>query len=401
MSPTKLLLGLTLATTACTDMDEPQLSVIESQVAVSNYVSSTCSTSVVVGLSRQIAEEIGCMQPDSLVELTPGTNVSFSSNAVLPYMSAKAKTALLKVAQTKHLQINSGFRSVVQQYLLYRWNQQGRCGITAAARPGNSNHESGRAVDISNYSAVKTAMRNQGWSASVPGDPVHFDFLGSPDIRGRDVKAFQRLWNRNNPGDKIGEDGSYGPQTESRLKQAPATGFELGATCAPRASGASVVMIEGPDRVAPNTRAHYSLTVTNYSSMDWPASTKLVVAGGNSSELFDEASWESTTVLGEIGSEIGAGAMGIIEIDVATPDVTEETPLFTQFELVDGTDNFGTINVALTVTPDGDEDTSADAKDQHDPGAEVTGGCNAGGGGPSGLALLMPALALLRRRRRA
>ena len=193
MSPTKLLLGLTLAATACTDMDEPQFAVIESQVAVSNYVSSTCSTSVVVGLSRQSAEEIGCMTPDSLVELTPGRNVSFSSNAVLPYMSAKAKTALLKVAQTKNLQINSGFRSVVQQYLLYRWHQQGRCGITAAARPGNSNHESGRALDISNYSAVKTAMRNQGWSASVPGDPVHFDFLGSPDIRGRDVKAFQRL----------------------------------------------------------------------------------------------------------------------------------------------------------------------------------------------------------------
>jgi uncharacterized protein (TIGR03382 family) len=340
------------------------------------------------------------MQSDSLVELTPGTNVSFSSNAVLPYMSAKAKTALLKVAETKNLQINSGFRSVVQQYLLYRWYQQGRCGISAAARPGNSNHESGRALDLSNYSSVITAMRNQGWSHSVPGDPVHFDFLGSPDIRGRDVKAFQRLWNRNNPDDAISEDGEYGPQTEARLKQAPATGFEAGATCAPRASGASVVMIEGPDRVAPNTRAHYSLTVTNYSSKDWPASTKLVVVGGNSSELFDEASWESTTVLGEIGSDIGAGAMGVIELDVATPEVTEETALFTQFELIDGTDNFGTINVALTVTPDGDEDMSSEAVDQHDPGAEVTGGCNAGGGGLSGLAMLMPALAMLRRRRK-
>jgi len=38
-----------------------------------------------------------------------------------------------------------------------------------------------------------TSMANRGWAHDVPGDPVHFDHLSSPDIRGKDVLAFQRL----------------------------------------------------------------------------------------------------------------------------------------------------------------------------------------------------------------
>jgi hypothetical protein len=63
---------------------------------------------------------------------------------------------------------------------------------------------------------------------------VHFDHLDSPDIRGADVLAFQRLWNRNAPDDPIAEDGQYGPMTEDRVKRAPAEGFGIGALCAPR-----------------------------------------------------------------------------------------------------------------------------------------------------------------------
>ncbi len=64
------------------------------------------------------------------------------------------------------------------------------------------------------------------------GPAVHFDHLGSPDLRGMDVHAFQRLWNRNHPEDPIDEDGLYGPQTEARLRASPADGFPVGA-CPP------------------------------------------------------------------------------------------------------------------------------------------------------------------------
>jgi uncharacterized protein (TIGR03382 family) len=370
-----------------------------SAVSVATYTTSTCSTSAVLGLSKQVANEISCMSPTLLTRFAPSTQLQITSNAVLPYLHSAAKTNLLKVAETRTVQVNSAFRTVAQQYLLYRWFQLGRCGITAAATPGRSNHESGRALDLANYSTLISAMGARGWSHTVPGDPVHFDHLSSPDIRGKDVLAFQRLWNRNHPNDRIAEDGAYGPQTEARLRSAPATGFATGPTCGPRVAGADVVMIEGPDRVAPGTKVRYAITVDNTGSIDWPATTTLRVAGGGTSELYDPATWTSPSEPGAIDTDIGAGGQGIIEIDVLAPAVTEETPVFTQLELTDGTTSLGTINLALTVTPNGDHDVSGDAADQNDDGIEVTGGCSAGGGA-GWAALLLPALVAVRRRRR-
>jgi uncharacterized protein (TIGR03382 family) len=377
--------------------------VTESEVSVATYTTSGCSTSVVLGLSKQIADEVACMSPGSLVAFEPSATLIFSSNAVLPYMHATAKTDLLKVAATKTVQVNSGFRTVAQQYLLYRWYQLGRCGITAAATPGRSNHQSGRAVDLANYSSLVSAMANRGWSHSVPGDPVHFDHLSSPDIRGKDVKAFQRLWNRNHPDDTISEDGAYGPQTEARLKQAPATGFTVGAACATAVvRTAETLMIEGPDKIAPGARARYAITIANTGSVDWPASTRVVVAGGEASPLYDPATWASPTDVGTLGGDIGAGAQGIFEIDVTAPLVSEETALNVRLALLDGETSMGVVDLAVLVTPNGDEDTSGDAGDDHDDDgdadAEISGGCSTGGGASLGFVFLLGALVLRRRR---
>jgi len=47
------------------------------------------------------------------------------------------------------------------------------------------------------------------------------------DIRNTATLAFQRLWNRNNLGAQIAEDGDYGPNTESKLRVSPANGFKI------------------------------------------------------------------------------------------------------------------------------------------------------------------------------
>ncbi|MDQ3370149.1 MAG: SYNERG-CTERM sorting domain-containing protein [Myxococcota bacterium] len=394
-----LAVGVSTIGCALPGDDEPALGIIESEVSVAAYTTSGCSTSVVIGLSKQIAEEIGCMGAGSLVRFTPSANLQITSNAVLPYLHGAAKANLDSVAATRVVQVNSAFRTVAQQYLLYRWYQLGRCGITAAATPGRSNHEGGRALDIQNYSSVISAMGARGWSHNVPGDPVHFEHLSSPDLRGRDVLAFQRLWNRNTTTDKIAEDGAYGPQTEARLRAAPATGFARGATCGTREQAADVVMIEGPDKIAPGTKATYAITLNNAGAADWPASTKLVVTGGGTSPLYDAASWTSPGEIGTLDMDVPAGQQGIVAFEVAAPLVTEETPLFTQLSLASDGASFGTINLAVTVTPNGDEGMSGDSSDEHDEGAQVTGGCNAGGAG-GWAALLIPALVLLRRRRR-
>ena len=193
-------MGAVASLAGCIDSaaDEENYSQVESFATVSSYTTSTCSTAVVIGLSKQIADEIGCANPTGLVKFTASGNLQITSNAVLPYLGATAKTDLLAVASNHVVQVNSAFRTVAQQYLLYRWYQAGRCGISAAATPGRSNHESGRALDLQNYSSVRTAMSNRGWTWFGSGDPVHFDYLSAADIRGQDVKAFQELWNRNN-----------------------------------------------------------------------------------------------------------------------------------------------------------------------------------------------------------
>ena len=111
---------------------------------------------------------------------------------------------------------------------MYSWHQKGICGITAAAAPGTSNHEGGRAVDISYYDYWYTALTNNGWTHSLPSsDPVHYDYLGVSDLAAVNLIAFQKLWNLNNPGSPISEDGIYGPMTANALYNSPCSGFAL------------------------------------------------------------------------------------------------------------------------------------------------------------------------------
>ena len=201
---------------------------------VSSFETTSCSTGTVLALSRQIAEEVDCMLPGQLVPFAERPGIAFVGAAVLPYIGEAARDELYAAADAgagKTMNVTSGFRTVVQQYLLRRWFELGRCGITAAAQPGQSNHESGRALDLSNYGEWVTTLDAHGWAHTVPGDPVHFDHLASPDIRGADILAFQRLWNRNAPDDPITEDGVYGPMTAARIQRAPAEGFGIGAVC--------------------------------------------------------------------------------------------------------------------------------------------------------------------------
>ena len=240
----------------------------------------------------------------------------------------------------------------------------------------------------------------------MPGDPVHFDHLSSPDIRGKDVLAFQRLWNRNHPTDKISVDGDYGPQTADRLKRAPAKGFAKGPQCAssivaPEPGQLDVVSVDGPDLVASAARVHVMASVANGSDVAWPASARLVTADGAASPLYDQT-WTSPTEIGPIGSDVAAQSDVDLDLDIAAPAVTEDTPVSLALAVVDGSTRLGTFELAFTITP-GATDISVEGDDEVDdtPADEdgvAEGGCNAGGS--AGWLIFAAVLPFARRRRR-
>lgn len=216
---------------------EPTESASEALTAgsVEKAAKDGCSTAAVKKLSLQIIEEARCVQPDAFVPLPSRPNLTVES-VVFPYLEAPARAKLvaaLDANPNKRMTINSMLRTVAQQWMLRKWDLQGRCGIKVAAEPGRSNHETGLAIDIEEYSSWRSILQQRGFRWLGSDDPVHFDYVGSGavDHRGLDVLAFQRLWNRNNPNDLIAEDGDWGPDTEARMKKAPAAGFRVGPQC--------------------------------------------------------------------------------------------------------------------------------------------------------------------------
>ncbi len=212
---------------------DPDVGAARGALSIDSLVGSGCSTSAVADLSQQLVDELECLMPGQMERIDSISGLTLGG-AVFPYLQRPAADALSRaVAGGGTMRINSGLRTLPQQYLLYRWYRAGRCGISLAASPGHSNHESGLAIDISDNATWRSRLEGEGFRWLGSSDPVHFDYQGggTTDLRGLSVLAFQRLWNRNHPEDLITEDGLYGPQTESRLSRAPAEGFATGAVC--------------------------------------------------------------------------------------------------------------------------------------------------------------------------
>ena len=203
--------------------------------SVGSKILAGCSTRQVWGLTKQLVGELQCMKPGILASLEDVPGVELDEDA-FPYLQAPAKTALAAAQRDlgETIHVNSALRTLPQQYLLYRWYKNGRCGIGLAARVGQSNHEGGVAVDLAAHADVRRAMARHSFAWLGGSDPVHFDFRGDAEpLQGLSVKAFKRLWNRNHPDKKLAESEGYDASTEAALKESPADGFEKGPSCAP------------------------------------------------------------------------------------------------------------------------------------------------------------------------
>ncbi|MGB3203628.1 MAG: peptidoglycan-binding protein [Crinalium sp.] len=186
-----------------------------------------CSTYSVRGLDDQLIAQMNKIRPNLLVRMDD-LNVSLGQ-AVHPWVQPAVREGLAKAIATrgKRMTINSALRTLAGQMLLYQHCQSKRCGISAAAKPGKSNHNNGSAIDIEDSAGWRLALHASGWRWIGAFDQMHYDFVGGglTSIHEVSVKAFQQLWSISRPGDKIDDDGDLGQATFSRLAYAPAEGF--------------------------------------------------------------------------------------------------------------------------------------------------------------------------------
>jgi len=192
-----------------------------------------CSTDAVAGLAKQLVSETNAIRPGLFSDLRNVRGVTLTKAVQsVPYLQTAALNALQRAVSRggRTLTINSALRTLPQQLLLYKWYTMRACRISAAAKPGASNHNGGLAVDVADPYSWVSAMSSQGFRHLGAGDPPHFDYKGAggTDVRSLSVRAFQSLWNKNNPNDRLPVDGVYSNAVESRLLLSPANGFAVG-----------------------------------------------------------------------------------------------------------------------------------------------------------------------------
>jgi hypothetical protein len=298
------------------------------QGTVDDAVASSCSTGAVLGLSNQIVAQVNCLRPNTLAEVPARPNLTRGANT-FAFMQPPARDALVRALDANTgmtLGINSMLRTVAQQYLLYAWYMAGRCSIMLAARPGGSNHESGLALDTSQYAAWETALESQGFMWFGSSDVVHFDYAGAGtiDLRPVGIRGFQRLWNINHAADMIAEDGVYGPDTESRLRQSPTAGFSTPAPCgAPPDAG--TVDARAPDAAdTGGTRPDAGVSDTGGGAPDAAFDGGQDTGGGGGAGGSGSSDVRVDVPGARDASSIdsfGGGTAGASVIDAARPDV--------------------------------------------------------------------------------
>ena len=195
--------------------------------------SNGCSTARLRPLNNQILQILlNVVNTPSETSLVPCDDIpllEIVGGSTIPLLQPAARESLQHVIEQKNQQLHlrHAFRTIAQQYVLREWI--GTCGITSARKPGTSDHERGLAIDIDQNSVWRSTLQSNGWHWAGDGDPGHFNYVGdnvNPNVLSESVRAFQVLWNRNNPGDPIDEDGIYGDvQTGPRLRISPIDGF--------------------------------------------------------------------------------------------------------------------------------------------------------------------------------
>lgn len=199
----------------------------------------TCSTGGLKKLDTQLINQVNIISPGLLVYFGGVGRITCGAGCH-PYLQQPAVDALIKAIAARpgiQLRCNSAYRTVAQQFVLYNQFLHKDCGITAAAIPGNSNHNSGLSLDIEDYAGWKPYLEAYDYDWLGSWDKWHFDYVGNAktkpqlkDIRKISILAFQQLWNANRKLAtpeyfKLDENGVWCERTKEALLYTPIEGF--------------------------------------------------------------------------------------------------------------------------------------------------------------------------------
>jgi D-alanyl-D-alanine carboxypeptidase len=206
---------------------------ISSAATLASVINCSTATNIVNELDRQILFVVQKDYPNSLVSLTAIDEVitEITDYTIPLLLQLPAKKALEQAVKKRGKKpvINSAYRSIARQKVLYDLRE---CYGSPIAPPGRSNHQTGLSIDIDDAEGWQPYLEAAGW-LKLANDPPHFDFPESEPkaINVIYTKSFQRLWNLNNPQDKIPENGDYDSETDKRLGLSPVMGFPKGDKC--------------------------------------------------------------------------------------------------------------------------------------------------------------------------
>lgn len=185
----------------------------------------------------------------SMMSVTPGP-VAYGAPAVVTvpstmkcsgYIQTDAVNALEQTARDKGkaIEIIGDWRSSAQVYLRHRWITNGICdvnknsttGDNLGTLPGADYHSAGRVVSLKNSVADfwKKDLKAHGFHMPKPNDDKnYFEYLQNPqgaEVASNELKAFQSLWNKNMPFNRIKLTGKFDAATEQAFMNAPCGGW--------------------------------------------------------------------------------------------------------------------------------------------------------------------------------
>lgn len=200
-------------------------------------LNTECETSSVRGLDAQLIHQVNLLSPGLLVRIDDISNLELGGS-VHPWVQKGMRDCLVRMFKKYpdlKLKINSAYRTIVGQALLFSHGQAKRCGINIVSPPGKSNHNNASSFDLENWNgehlgrSIISILEEFGFiwlGRRIKNDPMHFDCVrGCIDMREISIKAFQYLWNFANPSDRLAIDGDYGQLVASRLRNSPIEGF--------------------------------------------------------------------------------------------------------------------------------------------------------------------------------